>query len=287
LGTRTLCWRYGRRLRLTIKAVARLPFDPERLVEILCDLELDAAKNSAHDDHTIFWLVVADQFTKYGIGSDKAREKALQILEDGSDINIMRELGMGKGELKQRQRHLDKLKERLLSPITKITSRAIFKEPEPYILDIGDLFLYPTDKGRCINPYMSPREVQANWQQDSWSATIIIDRGRALDYLSWYRALTLVDALKEKPSFITVKSLRWILRSPGTLSVNQLKRIKLTKIETVQISETKIHRFFPDCPSGSLAAISGTYRNTRIVQSAYFREGCQTLQRGHLACQSW
>jgi hypothetical protein len=86
-------------LRLTIKAVARLPFDPERLVEILCDLEPDAAKNSAHDDHTIFWLVVADQFTKYGIGSDKAREKALQILEDGSDINIMRELGMGKGEL--------------------------------------------------------------------------------------------------------------------------------------------------------------------------------------------
>jgi aspartate carbamoyltransferase regulatory subunit len=169
----------------------------------------------------------------------------------------MSELGMVKADLKKRQKYLDKLKERLLSPIKGTASRALLKEPEPYISDIGDLFIYPTDRGHCINPYMSLQMVRENWNHNSWSAATIIDRGRALDYLTWYRAITVLDALEGRPSFEKLQSVRWILRNPGTLSIDQLKKMELTKIETVQISPKKINRFFPSSPTGFIEAISG------------------------------
>jgi hypothetical protein len=49
-------------LRSTIGAVTRLPFEGDRLVEILCEAEPGAANNPEDEEHTVFWLVVADQF---------------------------------------------------------------------------------------------------------------------------------------------------------------------------------------------------------------------------------
>ena len=43
-------------------AVARLPFDGGRLLELLCESEPGAAVESKDPDHTFFWLIVADQF---------------------------------------------------------------------------------------------------------------------------------------------------------------------------------------------------------------------------------
>ena len=51
-------------LRSTVGAVARLPFDGDRLVEILSETEPTAAGNPDDEQHTTFWLVVADQFAK-------------------------------------------------------------------------------------------------------------------------------------------------------------------------------------------------------------------------------
>jgi len=49
-------------LRSTIGAVARLPFDTGRLVDIIIEAEPEAARNVDNEDHTIFWLVLADRF---------------------------------------------------------------------------------------------------------------------------------------------------------------------------------------------------------------------------------
>ena len=63
-------------LRATIAAVVRLPFHSDRLVEILCETEPAAANNVDHEDHNTFWIVVADQFAKRGILSDRLRDDA-------------------------------------------------------------------------------------------------------------------------------------------------------------------------------------------------------------------
>src|SRR5262245_51924334 len=51
-------------LRGSVKAVARLPFAPDKLLELLCAMESSTANNPNDSDHTIFWLTVADQFAK-------------------------------------------------------------------------------------------------------------------------------------------------------------------------------------------------------------------------------
>ena len=73
-------------LRSTVSAVARLPFDGDKLSDILCGTEPGAANNSDDEEHTIFWLVIADQFAKRSITCDRARDKALAIIEDGNDL---------------------------------------------------------------------------------------------------------------------------------------------------------------------------------------------------------
>src|SRR5436190_1179666 len=63
-------------LRATIGAIARLPFDADQLVDILCEAEPAAANNPADEEHTTFWLILADQFAKRSIVSDRTRKKA-------------------------------------------------------------------------------------------------------------------------------------------------------------------------------------------------------------------
>jgi hypothetical protein len=54
-------------LRGSVKAVTRLPFEPDRLLDYLCAAEPLATNNSKNSDHTIFWLTVADQFARRGV----------------------------------------------------------------------------------------------------------------------------------------------------------------------------------------------------------------------------
>ena len=82
-------------------------------------------------------------------------------------------------------------------------------------MEIGDVFVYPTCAGGCINPYFKSKEmhkfhhkdgsVSWQWKQDGWAAMIAIDRGRAFEFLSWYRPLTLTRATAEKPSLETLR----------------------------------------------------------------------------------
>ena len=51
-------------LKGTIEVLARLPFPPDRLLDMLVETAPAQANNSDDDGHTIFWLVAADQFVK-------------------------------------------------------------------------------------------------------------------------------------------------------------------------------------------------------------------------------
>src|SRR5438045_3614083 len=89
-------------LRGTIRAVARLPFSADRLVDVLCDAEPGAARSSVDSDHTVFWLVVADQFAKRGIDSPRVRETALSIIDEGRDRAAVAARGIGEPDLPRR-----------------------------------------------------------------------------------------------------------------------------------------------------------------------------------------
>ncbi len=61
-------------MRATIKSVLRLPLDEDRIVDILRDSEGAAANDPNDEDHTTFWLVLADQFEKRGVAHAATRD---------------------------------------------------------------------------------------------------------------------------------------------------------------------------------------------------------------------
>ena len=209
---------FARDLRSAIAAISRLPFGGDRLVEILCEMEPTAANHPDDEEHTTFWLVVADQLEKRGIISDLARGSALRIIDQGSDIATLARLGMVPSGLKKRQEVLAELRGRLTAPASK-PRRPTLNKPQAFLMEIGDIFVYPSSGGRCINSYFTSKERMTGWKQDGWNAALIVDRGLAFDFLAWYRPVTAAAASVEKPSLAALLSTpRWILRRPGTCS---------------------------------------------------------------------
>jgi hypothetical protein len=63
------------------------------VVDAICQTESSAATDPADENHTIFWLVLADQFEKRRIFSGRARQTALAIIDGGNDAATMQALG--------------------------------------------------------------------------------------------------------------------------------------------------------------------------------------------------
>ena len=254
---------FAQDLRGTIRAVARLPFDNDRLVDVLCETEPTAANNPDDEDHTTFWLVVADQFSKRGIACDRVREKALAIIDGGSDLTMLAKLGMDSPGLKKRRQMLDELRLRLAAPVGARRG-SVLKKPQAYLMDAGDVLVYPTCGGRCINPYFASKDQQTYWgdkcampwKQDGFGALVIVDRGRAFDFLSWYRPLKISMAMVQKPTVAELcGELLWKLPLAGTCSAVHFKRMELEKIGTLSIDTEKFKRAFPNLRPGTAQAI--------------------------------
>jgi hypothetical protein len=248
-------------LRSCIGAVVQLPFDENKLVDILCETEPRAATNPGDSDHAIFWLVLADQFTKRAIDCPRVRSEALAIIDAGGDVDIQQALGMSTADLKKRRKMLDELRDRITASPPAGKKRAMLKKPQPLLMDIGDVFAYPTAAGHCINPYVAPEKRHkyrwAAWHPDGWSACVIIDSGRAFDFLSWYRPLTLCAAVPAKPELASLcGDLLWKLQPTGTCSKVHFKRLGFEKLGTLALDREKVNLAFPGMKAGKYAAIN-------------------------------
>lgn len=238
-------------LRAAVSAVSRLPFEGDRLLEILIGIEHNAATNPKDEDHTTFWLVVADQFSKRGIVCERARQTAVRIIDGGQDVEMLRSLGMESALLRKRQFVLSELRARISAVHADGKTRVVLKKPQPFVMNLGDVYVYPTCQGHCINGYFRSKELIPNWKQDGWSAVVIAETGRAFDFLAWYRPLILPAAVPLRPQptqLFTVSP--WVLRKPGPLSALHFKRMELEKITSVSIDLSKLERLFPDRKNG-------------------------------------
>ena len=191
-------------MRGAVKAVARLPFPPDRLLEYLCAAEPSSANDPKDADHTIFWLTVADQFAKRGIDCADARDRALAIITNGADLTAMAALGMDDKSLVKRRAMLKELRGRIAAPIDIAKPRTVLKAPQKLLLGVGEVLVYPVCKGAPTNPYAIGKNwawVKA-WQQDGWGAFVVVERGHAFDFLAWYRPLVIAEPLSDEPTLV-------------------------------------------------------------------------------------
>jgi hypothetical protein len=95
------------------------------------------------------------------------------------------------------------------------------------------------------------------WKQDGWAAMVIVDNGRAFDFLAWYRPLTISKATVQKPVLEELHGeVSWRLTRPGTCSPIHFKRMEFEKIGALPVDNDKVRRSFPNLRPGTSAAIS-------------------------------
>jgi hypothetical protein len=172
---------------------------------------------------------------------------------------MLEKLGMKPSELGKRCRMLDELKARIVAASTASRPRTVLRKPQPLLMGIGDVMLYPTCFGENINPYFASKELDrvtkkegpipwtsVPWKQDGWGAMVILDRGRAFDYLAWYRPAPLAEARPQKPTLDSLRGgMLWRVDLPGTCSLNHFRKMELEKIGTLLIDPKKATDVYP------------------------------------------
>jgi len=250
-------------LRATIRAVIRLPFDAERLADIVIESQSGVARDPDDEDHTTFWLVLADRFARFGLKSERAFETALRIIDSGQDLEMQRQLGQTAGGLEKRRRALAELRERLNNP-PQAAARNVLREPQRFVMGVGDAFVYPTCGGECRNPYVArlerlkiygPAGGQI-WAADGWGAALIVERGLTFGFFAWYRPLVVRIASVAAPDLSVLRGADWILKPPGTCSPTHFRRIGFEKIGGFDVDVEKLSVAYPDLRPGDAQAIN-------------------------------
>jgi len=246
-------------LKTTVAAVCRLPLDDEALVEAVCQSERSVAADPTNPDHTIFWLVLADQFEKRGIFSPYVRETALAIIDSGNDTAAMRALGMKPADMRKRMVQLAALRARLLAQLPASRDRKIIKEPEPYVFELHGVYAYPTRGGSAINPYMPAKRFdRAAWSPDGFGLMLIVGRGRAFGYLAWYSAVKVAEVAATVPEGDALAlDIRWA--APpfyGTCNRAHFRKLELREVGIFRLDPVQVDYFFPHLAHGNAYAVS-------------------------------
>jgi len=221
---------FARDLKTTISAVCRLPLDEGPLVDAICQSAPRAATDPADEDHTIFWLVLADQFEKRLIFSERVRQTALDIIDGGNDAATMQAVGMKAADIRKRADKLAELRARLLAQPEASSERKTIKAPEPYVFDLYGVYAYPTRGGAPINAYMPAKRFdRAAWHPDGFGLMLVVGRGRAFGYLAWYSAVKAAEIAPAVPDReALVGSVRWAATFYGTCNSAHFRKLELS-----------------------------------------------------------
>lgn len=255
-------------LRDTIALLAKIPTTGERLLEILIQQE-GAEPVTDDEDGTRFWLVVADQFEKRGIVCARAFENALHIIDKGIDLALMKELEMSPRDLDKRAKVLALLAARLRDPKKP---RAMAKNPKlpPFEVEVGGIYAFPTSKGVSTNAWFPSWEKEC-FTPDGWGALIVVDRGRAFDWLPWCAIASLsvdvdklptMDDAMQSHLFYSKQSKGAPLCVPKKLHMQRMRLQQIGKVELIEQEAKKI-------VSATLGVEGSVAREWSICSAAY------------------
>jgi hypothetical protein len=249
---------FAQDLKAAIGAVCRLPLSEAELVDALCESEKTAATDPTDEDHTIFWLVLADQFERRRVFSSRVRQTALEIIDGGRDAAMMQALGMKPADIRKRAAKLAELRARLVVQPEISGERKTITAPLPYVFQQYGVYAYPVCKGEPINPYMpASRFDRAAWEPEGFMLMLILRRGRGFGYLPWYVAVKATQIFPVVPDrAAVVANVRWTATIYGTCNPPHFKKMELTEVGAFQLDPALVDRFFPHLATGIIQAIS-------------------------------
>ena len=183
-------------LKASFKEWARLPVDAEGLRNMAVE-NSHAASDPDAEGHANFWLVLADLFHGYGLEDEETFARARQMIDEGIDLRINRELDMAPSDLKKRAAVLEKLKVKWTRPNPKPRPRRIFKKPPRLISAPGDVWIYPTYRGNAMfRGWNSPSKAKP----DAWNAFVVASATLHLGYFPHYFIVRLHVFTRDRPT---------------------------------------------------------------------------------------
>jgi hypothetical protein len=245
----------ARDLKPTVAAVANLPFDGSRLTEILIEAYSGPAGDQEDEEHTTFWLVLADQLHRKGIEAPEVYSRAIEIVESGEDLRMQERLDVSAADRKKRAKALEKLVGELRAPLAS-KPRKTLKAPQPLLMAVGDVYVFPINEhGGCVNPYAATGKFEAV----DWGAAIVVAAGHAFGYLAYYVPIV-VDRRMHAESKPTLEELLdfepWRLERPGTCSKTHFQRMRLEKVAELAIDPERVKSSFPAMRDGRYQAVN-------------------------------
>lgn len=245
----------GKDLKSTIASVVRLPLEPAELMQLLAEAFPGPSSQAGDEEYSTFWLVVADQLQKKGIQATEAFQRAIEIIDSGSDLACPERLEMSAADRRKREKVLLDLRLRLVQP-PPAKKRKTLTKPEPLLMRAGEIIAYPVYRdGRAANPYFAERKNPS----EGWGAAIILRSEHVFGYLACYWALVCATrfALDDKPTKDQLMGHHsWELRRPGTCPLLHYARLGIDKIGDVNIDDQALARLFPGMRDGRYQAVN-------------------------------
>jgi hypothetical protein len=196
VGSRLYSNDFASDLRTPAAAIAR-----RRLIRTEAARDPDRAKRPGagdgdDEDHATFWLVVADQFLASRPDSRRRRANGRsRFIDDDRDLSMNAALGMSEALLRKRRQMLQELRAKLSAPPSAKRGPTI-KKPQPFNLRGRRPHRVPDVRWQRHQPVLHAAGAAVGRRQSpvgaryGWSALIVmIDRGRAFDFLVWYRGI--------------------------------------------------------------------------------------------------
>lgn len=271
-------------LKATVRALTRLPFDGTQILNLL-RAAYAAADDPDDEDHSVFWLVAADQFARQGVACAGACARALELIARGTDLSRMRELGMSPADLRKRERQLQELAARLKQPPAARARKPLAK-PQELLLTAGSVWRYPTLKRKSRNPYFATAEKEG-FKPDGWGALVTLAAGRAFGWLAWYAVAPVAVGTGGVPATDDVAQGRFylnrlayreaaapapILGGVGTLTRPHLIRLGLEPLGELRVDTRKILGAEPDA-AGRVAAVNDISLSNHLDASCAEADG--------------
>ena len=161
-------------VKLVFGDLSRRPTDTDTLVsQVLEKFGISLSVND--DDSADVILSLADILHQYALDHPATMAAARLLIEDGRDLAIKKSLGMSTRDLEKREKVLAEALDRWSLPHPKPRKRKAPKEPEPFLLEVGDVWAFPTMR-HAARPFQIKDVDLSQFQPDGWGVFAIADQ---------------------------------------------------------------------------------------------------------------
>jgi len=249
-------------VKMVFGDLSRRPIDTDTLVSRVFET-FDCGKDPASEDDFDIWLALADLLHQYALDHPTTTGRARQLIAEGEDLAMKRELGMSPRDLDKRKKVLAETLARWSAPHPKPKKLKVPSAPEQFLLDVGDVWVFPAMQ-HSARPFHEKDVDQSFFMPDGWGAFAVADRWHEMEHRACYVFVLALPSGQDRPTLDEVRSAplqectftmspddrQWtypmIFGARLGKRAQGLKRWETERLGTLPIDTAKVRSIMPD-----------------------------------------